>query len=226
MMNVERAKDWIRENVPMLMVLVENKYIGMLYDRFASLPGAKQKQVIVGTVGGVMGLIMIHLLYSYFSLWSMQRQISQSHSMVSMLNAYQREQREQSGDIRLIERNAALAGSGSLKNYLVKQGRAATISARLIQADETDEGGGGEDGEGTAPKSDIQMKRATVKLQRVNLTQLKNFLQSVEFGSYSLDVSSIKIQNDTKLRGYMDVELGIVAYLFGGSGGAGGGEEP
>lgn len=223
MMNVERAKDWIRENVPMLMIFVENKYIGMLYDRFASLPGAKQKQVILGTVGGVMALIMIHLLYSYLSLWSMQRQISQSHAMVSMLNAYQREQREQSGDIRLIERNAALAGSGSLKNYLIKQGRAATISARLIQADETDEGGGaGEEGE--APKSDIQMKRATVKLQRVNLTQLKNFLQSVEFGNYSLDVSSIKIQNDAKLRGYMDVELGIVAYLFGGSGGEG--EEP
>ncbi len=224
MMNVERTKDWIRENVPMLMVFFENKYLGMLYDRFASLPSAKQKQVIVGTVGGVMGLVMIHLIYSYLSLWSVQRQVNQSHAMVSMLNQYQREQREQSGDIRLIERNAALAAPGSLKNYLIKQARAATISPRLVQADETDEGGGAADAEtGTAPKSDIQMKRATVKLQRLNLTQLKAFLQSLEFGSYSLDVSSIKIQNDTKLRGYMDVELGIVAYLFGG---VAGGEEP
>jgi hypothetical protein len=62
------------------------------------------------------------------------------------------------------------------------------------------------------------MRRATVKLQRVNLSQLKNYLHGVEFGSYSLAVSSIKIKNDEKIRGYMDVELGIVAYLFGAAG--------
>jgi hypothetical protein len=51
-------------------------------------------------------------------------------------------------------------------------------------------------------------------MQRVNLSQLKNFLNNVEFGPYNLSVSSIKITNDSKIRGYMNVDLGVVAYLF------------
>ena len=36
--SLEKAKEWVRENVPMLSQVWENKYVGMAYDRFASLP--------------------------------------------------------------------------------------------------------------------------------------------------------------------------------------------
>lgn len=215
MIGIDRAKDWIRENIPMLTVVFENKYLGMLYDRFASLPGGKQKQVIVGTAGGVIGLVMLHLLFSYISLWSSYSQTSQSQTMVGVLRQYSKQQREQSGEIRMLEQNAALAAPGSFKNHLVTVGRNTGISPRMIQAEEAGEAQGGEE---EKKGGDLQMKRATVKLQRVNLSQLKNYLQGIEFGNYSLAVSSIKIKNDEKIRGYMDVELGIVAYLFAGPG--------
>jgi hypothetical protein len=207
MMNIDKGKDWIRENIPMLTVVFENKYLGMLYDRFASLPGAKQKQVIIGSALAVVGVVLIHLSYSYFSLWSNHHKIGQTGQMVGQLKAFQKQEQEQSGEIRLLERNAALAGEGNLKSHLISLSRNAGISPRMIQADESNDGG-----------TDLQMKRANLKLQRINLTQLKTLLQGVEFGSYSLEVSSIKTKNDDKIRGYMDVELGVVAYLFGATG--------
>jgi hypothetical protein len=216
MIGIDKAKDWIRENIPMLAVVFENKYLGMLYDRFASLPGTKQKQVILGTVGGLVALIMVHLLISYLSLWSIHNQTGQSQAMVGVLRQYHKQQREQSGEIRLLEQNNALAAAGSFKNHLVTIGRNAGISPRMVQAEESNEGHG--ESEEGKKAGDLIMRRATVKLQRVNLSQLKNYLHGVEFGSYSLAVSSIKIKNDEKIRGYMDVELGIVAYLFGAAG--------
>lgn len=206
MMNIDRAKDWIRENIPMLTILFENKYVGMVYDRFASLAPTKQKQVLIGTAGGLLAAVVLHLLYSYFSLWSSNRLANQSLEMISHLKAFQKQQRDQGGDLRLMERNTSLSGPGALKGHLMAQARSAGVSPRMVQ---TEESAGGEKTEG-----DVQMKRATVKLQRVNLNQLKAFLQSIEFGSYNLDVSSIKVQNDPKIRGYMDVELGVVAVLF------------
>lgn len=213
MIKVDKAKDWIRENIPMLMVLIENKYTGMAYDRFASLPGAQQRQIILGTSGVLTLMVLVHLLFSYNSLWSANAQVYQSLEMASRLRQYQKQQKEQGSDMRLLERNSALAAGGSLKAHLLAQARLAGISPRMIQAEESgaDVDALGEDA--------LNMKRATVKLQRVNLNQLKIFLQGVEFGSYSLEVPSIKVRNDDKIRGYMDVDIGIVAYLFG-SGGA------
>ncbi len=212
MIGIEKIKDWIRENIPMLTVLFENKYLGMLYDRFASLPGGKQKRVILGSLGAFLGLIMLHLLSSYIGLWSTHSQTNQSQEMVGVLRQYSKQQREQSGEIRMLEHNAALAAAGSFKSHLASVAKGAGISPRMLQAEEAADA---ESEEGDERKdSDLKMKRATVKLQRVNLSQLKSFLQGVEFGTYSLSVSSIKIKNDEKIRGYMDVELGVVAYLF------------
>lgn len=213
MMSLEKTKDWIRENIPMLMIFFENKYIGMVSDRFASLAPTKQKQVIMGTALGVMGLVMLHLMVSYFGLYRESSQKKQSEEMVSLLKSFQKQQKEQSAELHLMERNRDLAESGALKGALLAQARQVGISPRMVQAEES-----GDSGEGENAKGDVKMKRATVKLQHVNLAQLKNFLQNVEFGNYNLDVSSIKITNDNKLRGYMDVELGVVAYLFGVTG--------
>ena len=214
MMNIDKAKDWIRENIPMLTILFENKYVGMIYDRFASLSPTKQKQVLLGTAGGLMGIVVIHLFFSYCGVLSTNSKIEQSHEMMALLRQHQKQQKEQSGELHLIERNAALAAPGSFKTQLVGIARSSGISPRMIQAEET-----GDSAPSEAASSDVQMKRATVKLQRVNLTQLRGFLQGVEFGNFSLDVASIKIKNDEKIRGYMDVEMGIVAYLFSSAAG-------
>jgi hypothetical protein len=139
--------------------------------------------------------------------------------MVTFLRQHQKQQKEQSTELRLIERNSALAGAGALKAQLITTARSAGISPRMVQAEESNDSSPVVD---ESKPSDVQMKRATVTLQRVNLSQLKNFLQGVEFGNFSMEVSSIKIRNDEKIRGYMDVDLGVVAYLFN----SGGGEEP
>ncbi len=207
MIGVDKAKDWVRENAPMFNVLFENKYIGMLYDRFGSLPVAKQKQVIVGGGAAILGILVLHLTYSYVGLWSYHSKTNDSLAMITMLREYQTQEREQSAEMRLLERNSALSGEGNLKSHLNSVAKNAGISPRMIQAEESNDGG-----------SDLQMKRATVKLQRVTILQLKNFMQGVEFGAYSLEVSSIKIKNDDKIRGYQDIELGVVAYLFAGTG--------
>ena len=66
----------------------------------------------------------------------------------------------------------------------------------------------------------LKAKEAKVTLQKINLNQLRNFLENIEFGTYNLSVSSINIKNDDQLRGYMNVELGVVAYLFQNPGSA------
>lgn len=207
MIGVDKAKDWVRENAPLFIGLFENKYLGMLYDRFGSLPATKQKQVILGGGAAIIGILVLHLTYTYVGLWSYHSKTADSMAMISMLRDYQAQEREQSAEMRLLERNAALAGEGNLKAHLNSLAKNAGISPRMIQAEESNDGG-----------SDLQMKRATVKLQRVTILQLKNFMQGVEFGAYSLEVSSIKIKNDEKIRGYQDIELGVVAYLFAGTG--------
>ena len=108
--------------------------------------------------------------------------------MVGVLKEFQKQQREQSQEIRLIERNSALATPGSFKAALLTQVRLASISPRMALAEES------QDPNTAAPeadkKGDIQMRRATLKLQRINLAQLKAFLQGLEYGQYSLDVSN------------------------------------
>jgi hypothetical protein len=64
------------------------------------------------------------------------------------------------------------------------------------------------------PSSELKIKQATVSIQKVTLTQLVNYLRNVESGQYSLSVSSFKVKNDEKMRGYMNVDLEVMAYLF------------
>ena len=206
-----KAKEWINENAPMLAYLYQNKYVGMAYDRFASLPPKQQKQVVLGGFSAVVGIVVLFLFLSYISFWSAASTAKESYAMVTLLQQFQKNQRDKAGQIQHLERNAQLAQPGQFKEHLIVQGRAATISPRMIQVDEKSDGGEGEEGKGAR---EVKLKQATVTLERVNLMQLKNFLQNVEFGPYNLSVSSIKITNDDKIRGYMKVELGIVAYLF------------
>jgi hypothetical protein len=76
------------------------------------------------------------------------------------------------------------------------------------------------DGKG-APGSEVKVKQASIALKKVNLTQLKSFLNQVEFSQYNLSVASLKVTNDDKIRGYMNVDIGVVAYLFQGEGDGG-----
>lgn len=211
--SVTKFKEWVNEHVPMLAVIYENKYVGMAYDRFASLPPKQQKQVILSVFGTLIAFVFLFLFSAYLTLWSFSGKVSKSNTMVNMLMQYQKQRRAKSGQISNLGRNELLAPPNALKQALIEQGRMASISPRMVQVEERDDGGGDASED---PKSahDVKLKQAVVKLQRVNLDQLKNFLQGIEFGSYNLSVSSLKITNDDKIRGYMNVEVSVVAYLF------------
>ena len=206
MASIEKAKEWIKENVPMVAVVYENKYVGMAYDRFASLPAHQQKQTILGSIGLAIGIVMLILLTSYISLWSTSSKSRQSYEMVNLLQDFQRHRRDQSEQITQLERNNALGAQGEFKRHLLEQGRGAAISPRMMEIEEKPDGEGG--------SADVKLKQASVSLKKVNLNQLKSFLNNVEFGTYNLSISSLKISNDDKIRGYMNVDLGVVAYLF------------
>ncbi|MBI1861029.1 MAG: hypothetical protein HYR96_08940 [Deltaproteobacteria bacterium] len=211
-MELSKVHSWIMERAPMLANVYQNKYVQMLYDRFASLPPTQQKQVISGTGIGILVLATLTLGSSYWSLWSTTSRSHKNAEMISMLMKYQKQRREKAGQIQELERNKELAAPGQLKQYIVNSGRTASISPRMIQVDEQD------DNVGSSPdpksSSEIKVKRAATKIQRINLNQLTSLLQALEFGQYGLTISSIRIMNDDKLRGYMNVELGIIAYLF------------
>lgn len=217
MATVDKIKDWLKENAPILTNLYENKYVGMAYDRFASFPPKQQKQIIIGTFGGVVAIITGYLFFSYLSLWSYSGKSQKAYSMVNMLLQYQKQVRDKSGQIAQLERNSQLGNPGQLKQLLTDTAKAATISPRMVEVTEADAGPGDDKGAG-----DLKLKQATVVLQRVNLLQLKNFLNAVEFGPQNLSVSSVKITNDDKIRGYMRVDLVVVAYLFQSADGGGG----
>lgn len=206
-----KAREWINENAPMLNKVYQNKYVGMAYDRFASLLPSQQKQIIMGGIGGIVALIAGYLFLSYVSLWSVSRQVDQSMRMVSLLQQHQKTQRSQTAEMANLERNNQLATPGQLKEHLVRQAQAAKISIRMAKIEETPASAGREE---DSKAGDVRMKQATVQLEKVNLTQLAQFLNNVEFGGFNLSVSSIKITNDKKDRGYMNVEMGVVVYLF------------
>lgn len=196
----------------MLANIYQNKYVAMLYDRFASLPQSKQKQYLMGLGTSVLLLATLILGSSFWTLWSTQSRSGKNAEMVSVLMKYQKQRREKADQIQELERNKELSANGQLKQYIVNVARNASISQRMVQIDEqADNIGSNPDPKAS---SEIVVKRAATKLQNVNLTQLTNFLQGIEFGQYGLTISSIRIINDEKLRGYMNVEIGILAYLF------------
>jgi len=212
MEQTSRLKTWLREQVPMLTVLYENKYVGMAYDRFGSLPPNQQRRLIFAVTGVVAGAISLYLILAYFSLWSTSRQSKEALSMSALLQQYQKIQRDKSQEIQGFEQNAALSTPGQLKQRLLDIGRTTGISPKMMEATERDEASARtEDGK---PSSELKIKHATVTIQKANLTQLVNFLKTVEGGDYNLNVSSLKVETDKTLRGYMNVDLQVMATIF------------
>ncbi len=211
-MELSRIHGWIMERAPMLANVYQNKYIAMLYDRFASLTPDKQKKTLAGVAIGFLVLSSLILGSSYWNLWTTTARSRKNNEMISMLMKYQKQRRERAEQIQELERNRELSADGQLKQYLINTARTASISPRMIQVDEQNDNVGSTP-DATSP-SEIVVKRAATKIQRINLNQLTSFLQAVEFGQYGLTISSIRIMNDDKLRGYMNVEIGILAYLF------------
>lgn len=212
MEETSKIKTWIREQVPMLTVLYENKYVGMIYDRFASLPPQQQRRAIFSVMGLVAGSIALYLLIAYYSLWSVSKRARDASTMGTMLQQYQKIRRDKSQQIRSLESNSVLAAPGNMKQKLMDMGRITGISPRMMTVNEGGEASArSEDGK---PSSELKIKQATVSLQKVTLTQMVNYLRNVESGQYSLSVSSFKVRNDEKMRGYMNVDLQVMAYLF------------
>lgn len=207
MSRTEQLRTWIKENVPLLEQVYQNKYVGMVYDRFASLSVKRQKQVILGVATGFLFLIGVYLLSSYWSIWTRSSKISQYQNMTQLLREYQKQQKEQSVEMQTLDKNSRLASPGRFKEYVVSQGRSAGISPRMIQVDER---GDTPDGD----SSEMRVKQATVHLDKVNLKQLRTFLQLLDTGELSLSIANLKISNDDKVRGYMNSDLTLSAYLF------------
>lgn len=209
-------KNWIEAKAPSLAVLYQNKYVGMFYDRFASLPAKKQKQWVLTIFGITAGSILFYLVWSYWSLWSLTSSTHDIYAMNNMLLQHQKHQRDRGEDLQLLTRNSQLAAPGQLKQYLLQMTATSGISPRLVQVEERAEAAVG----GAEPnKKDVKMKESSVSMQRVTLSQVINYLKSIEFGIYSLMISSIKMTNDDKLRGYLNVDLTVIAYLFDGENG-------
>ena len=214
MINTQKLKDWVNENAPMLATLYQNKYTGMLYDRFASLPTKQQKQVLIGGMGGVLALVVGFLLSLYTALWSDSSKSGGAYAMTNMIQQYQKNLRDKSGQIQQLEMQGQLAQPGQLKDYLLSAARNAGISPRSVAVDEKAEQGKEEAGGGKEGNQGLKIKQANLTIERINLAQLKNFLQGVEFGQYRLEISSLKVSNDDKVRGYMKTELTVLVYLF------------
>ncbi len=207
-----KLKAWIKEQVPMLTLLYENKYVGMLYDRFASLPPAQQKKWITVFLFGVSGAITLYLAVSYYGLWSLSRRNTSASAMGALLQQYQQIKRDKSQEISSLESNSALAAPGQLKQRLLDMGRATGISPRMMEANEKSEASART--EDAKASSELKVKRASITLQKVTLTQIVNFLKNVESGQYSLNVSKLKVETDPQLKGYMLAQFDVTAYLF------------
>jgi len=207
-----RIKTWIKEQVPMLTLLYENKYVGMAYDRFASLPPTQQRRLIFAVIGGVFAAISLYLLVAYYTLWSISSQNKDAVAMGAMLQQYQKIKRDKNQEIGKLEGNSILAGPGQFKQRLLDIGRQTGISPRMMDATEKGEASARSD-EGKA-STEVKIKQATVTLQKVTLPQIVTFLRNTESGQLNLNISSMKITGDEKMRGYMNVEFQVMAYLF------------
>lgn len=204
MNKIAKFKSWMNENAPTLTFIYDNKFVGMAYDRFASLPGKQQKQLFLSLLGIFGASVVGYLIYAYLGLWSQSRSIDKSHQAINLLQQFQKVQRNQSQAGSAAGQN--LQGPGRFKDFLIRQGQVATIAKRLIQIKEVP-GGSGE--------GDIKTIRASVTLEKITLSQLKKYLSVLEFGDMGVRVSYVHVTNDEQLRGYMNVELSVVAYAFG-----------
>jgi len=212
MEQTSKVKSWLREQAPMLTVLYENKYVGMAYDRFGSLPPTQQKRLIFTVTGIIAGAAALYLFLAYFSLWSISSQSKEALNMGALLQQYQKIQRDKSQEIAGFERNTGLSNPGQLKQRLLDIGRTTGISPKMMEATERDEASArAEDGKAS---SELKIKHASVNIQKANLTQLVNFLKTVEGGDYNLNVSSLKVSSDQTMKGYLNVELQVIATIF------------
>lgn len=213
MEEVNKSKSLLSEKVPALALLYENKYVGMVYDRFASLPPQKQKQLVFWSLGGSVGLVVLVLLFAYGSLWSTSSSTQDIYSMSNMILQYQKYRRDRSEDLALLSKNTELSSPGQLKLVLLQTSAGAGISPRMIKVEERGEAGVRGD---NTNKKEFKIKESTVEIQRITLTQLTSYLKALEYGKYNLIISAMKIRNDEKLRGYLNVDLTVSAYLFEG----------
>lgn len=212
MTSLGKAKEWINQHFPSLKVFYENKYVGMAYDQFASLPAQKQKQVILSIFGVIFLVVMLLLLSFFLDFYKQSNLVSNSEVMMGMLQDFEKSKRDQDSKLFLLERNSQLQDSNAIKRFIGDQARVLNISPRLVKVEEMPPAGDSKDGPST--------KQALVKLERVNLSQLMALLQAVEYGSFAVKVGSLRVKNDEKIRGYLHAEfLMEVHFLQAGGGG-------
>lgn len=208
----DKIKVWIREQVPMLTLIFENKYVGMAQDRFASLPPLLQKRILIGLILSSFGFAGIYLTVSYIQLWQLSSRAQEASALSTVLIRYQKTLQDKASELREIEGGDNLSAPGKLKQKLLDLGRFAGISPKLIQT--------AEEGVQTVPATagktggERKYKKATVTLEKVTLPQIIKYINSVESSPDTLSIASLRLSSDEKLRGYMGVNLEVHAQIF------------
>jgi len=205
---LKRFKQWINENAPMLSNVYENKYVGMAYDRFASLPPTQQRSLMIGSVLFLLACVLGYLASSYAALWSYTGRTNDANQMIHMVLKHQKSSESKSQQLQGLEGEKSLSAPGALKSYVITSAKLARISQRLIIVTETPATAKPAEGE-EEEAGDSATKQVNVKLEKVNLNQLKEFLEKLEHGRFTLSITSITINNDDKIRGYMNVNLNV-----------------
>ena len=213
--------EWINENVPMLKRLIRNKYVDMMYDRFASLDAQRQRQIIIGTIAALILLLVFIVFMGYSSYWAVLRQTQRTRSLAYACLQFQRELQESAV---LQEKGAVreqdVAEHQDLRQVVMDAARMAHFPPQSVIVEplpaDAPPGPGLTSGSST-PSSQI-------RIERMNLLQLKMFLQRLELGPQRFAVERIQIANDDKVRGFMRVD--IRGHLYGAQASAPPGEAP
>lgn len=198
---MDKIKVWLKEQVPMLTVLYENKYIGMAYDRFASLPAPTQRKLLGGTIGVAFGAASLFLFFNYIQLWKISSQNKEASALSAVIQQYQKTIRDKAQQLQDVELGSNFQGPGQLKQKLSDLGRFSGISPKLIKVEEKAQGTN-------------NFKMVNVTMEKVNLSQIVNYIKSIESDKGTLTISSLRIRSDEKLRGYMVVDLEVKAQLI------------
>ena len=102
---LEKIKDWVQTNVPMLTKIYDNKYVSMLVDRFQSLPNTTQKNFFTGGIL-ILGVVVFGYLGSLFiSLWQEYDELASLKNRIQSCLHFQKTYETKASDLTSAEKD-------------------------------------------------------------------------------------------------------------------------
>ena len=170
---------------------------------------AKREQIMVGSlIAGVALLLFFSLVYSPLleSRQRLQKSVVKKQMELQEIHALRKEYQslqDQSGDIQLLL--AQRPKSFTLFSFIEQQATLAGIRQQISYIKPGDV-------ESDGP---LHESRVDMKLQRITLENLVNFLKGVESPENIAFVSRISIQEHGKGQGYLNAVIQIITYNRG-----------